>query len=889
MFSCGTMSQHVHVTCPTEAHNFKSVWPRETGRREQSEKKTFPNEVHKLGNKNKYKVKLDKPVQGVQSRAGHASCSNEVKQFQPIKRGLKEHNEKKAISQSEGYEKYKPWVEKSYWYVKDKGLQYSSGFTIETGSKEQVSKQSTSQSSIESSDNIQINVRAHKQNENNVEHVFNVKEIKQFRTTWPDDAVAKQQDKKKHISDNEMDSNESSDKVKTKLKSLWNNMKYGWTVKIKTNFSYETPIWLLGQIYHKKLLESATASMERFKQDFISRIWLTYRKEFPVLAGSSLTTDCGWGCMLRSGQMMLAQALLCHFLGRSWRWHSSQTERTEIFHRMIIRWFGDDMHPRCPFSIHHLVAAGQSLGKKAGDWYGPASVAYILKQTLQLSASEHPLLDEICIYVAQDCTIYKDDVIEMCTSSRKHSTEYKSAFLNSMSHSCESARGYWNLLSESHDASSNAAESHLMSIPENQESVRLYWNPLSTLHSSSAQDVENFLYLPENSQPTQIERYNFPNSHDVHFSIQKERHSFSYLSENLKSLQVSHLSSPHGECAHHKENGACSIQTKQTGLQETAINTFNQACSDSGGSKCQELQMDGAHSTNNVNSMGLERTNFSETHLKSGIENKSKLLFHESKNEGNCENFMDNERTLSVQENSLHPSYVKRLNSDPSTSGEDSLIQHHDHASPTSLPFGSSEDMIVSTQEQTGRWRGVVVLIPTRLGGANLNFMYIPCIKSLLSHENCIGIIGGRPRHSLYFVGWQEDKLIYLDPHYCQETINVLVPDFSVQSFHCSFPRKMSFTRMDPSCTIGFYFRERDEFLSFSETMKGMLVQSHQQSEYPVFVVADGHCSTALDTSGTYSWRLLEEEMKLEDCSQSVDFLDNNGEEGLESHDFVLL
>ncbi|KAJ8283774.1 hypothetical protein COCON_G00026240 [Conger conger] len=401
------------------------------------------------------------------------------------------------------------------------------------------------------------------------------------------------------------------DRLKAKLMSAWNNVKYGWSVKTKTSFNKTSPLILLGQSF----LLNHEDEVERFRLAFVSRLWMTYRREFPQLEGSTLTTDCGWGCMLRSGQMLLAQGLLVHLLPPGWTWpdaqqltdvdmellkprspsrtggvpvpsfptarapnstprgrssaggegskrgqrrgtETSRDRQTEATHRGVASWFGDQ--PQAPFGVHQLVELGRSSGKKAGDWYGPSIVAHILRKAVGKTSEVHNL----AVYVAQDCTVYKEDVVQLCDLS-----------------------------------------------------------------------------LAEGSEP-----------------------------------------SP--------------------------------------------------------------------------------------------------------------------------------------------------------------GWKSVILLVPVRLGGESLNPSYIECVKNILRLECCIGIIGGKPKHSLFFVGFQDEQLLYLDPHYCQAVVDVTQANFPLESFHCSSPRKMSFSRMDPSCTIGFYAKNQKDFESLCSAVSEAL--SSSKEKYPIFTFVEG-------------------------------------------------
>jgi hypothetical protein len=156
------------------------------------------------------------------------------------------------------------------------------------------------------------------------------------------------------------------------------------------------------------------------EQEIYSRLWFTYRKDFEPL-GKKYTSDCGWGCMLRSAQMLVAQALLVNNFGTEWSLYKSlKTQKDCNLYKEIISLFNDRPSRSCPFGIHRLLEIADkklndsNQATRAGTWFGPSSVCLLMKYALSESTNETHLLNKLRIYVAQDCTIFKQDVIDLC-------------------------------------------------------------------------------------------------------------------------------------------------------------------------------------------------------------------------------------------------------------------------------------------------------------------------------------------------------------------------------------------------------------------------------------------------------------------------------------------
>ncbi|CAG8132937.1 unnamed protein product [Penicillium olsonii] len=229
-------------------------------------------------------------------------------------------------------------------------------------------------------------------------------------------------------------------------------VQYFWDPEPK-NEDPESVIWCLGREYAPPSPDDASAGNDTwpkaFISDFGSRVWITYRSNFipiprtktpeatssmtlgvrlrsQLMDSQGFTSDTGWGCMIRSGQALLANTLSILVLGRGenrpamlqtqandptpdWRRGEKVEEESKL-----LSLFAD--HPDAPFSIHRFVDRGaNSCGKYPGEWFGPSATAKCIEL---LSTQDEP--PHLRVYVTNDSDVYEDKFTQVaCDRSGK--------------------------------------------------------------------------------------------------------------------------------------------------------------------------------------------------------------------------------------------------------------------------------------------------------------------------------------------------------------------------------------------------------------------------------------------------------------------------------------
>ncbi|CCW60274.1 unnamed protein product [Phytomonas sp. EM1] len=105
-------------------------------------------------------------------------------------------------------------------------------------------------------------------------------------------------------------------------------------------------------------------------------LYFSYRNCFSQLPNGS-TTDSGWGCLLRTGQMVLGQVLMRFNAHCSSFIPSAEVEKVRQQTQPL---FMDT--PTAPFSIHQLELEARKIGVACGMWLSPTQVCRAMHATL---------------------------------------------------------------------------------------------------------------------------------------------------------------------------------------------------------------------------------------------------------------------------------------------------------------------------------------------------------------------------------------------------------------------------------------------------------------------------------------------------------------------------
>lgn len=115
-----------------------------------------------------------------------------------------------------------------------------------------------------------------------------------------------------------------------------------------------------------------------------------------------------------------------------------------------------------------------------------------------------------------------------------------------------------------------------------------------------------------------------------------------------------------------------------------------------------------------------------------------------------------------------------------------------------------------------------LILLGVRLGIDRITPVYHTALAAALELPHCVGIAGGRPASSHYFIGHQGGQsFFYLDPHSTRAALPLNPSPEDIASCHTRRVRKLGIAEMDPSMLLGFLVRSPEEFEEWRKAVAG--------------------------------------------------------------------
>ena len=124
----------------------------------------------------------------------------------------------------------------------------------------------------------------------------------------------------------------------------------------------------------------------------------------------------------------------------------------------------------------------------------------------------------------------------------------------------------------------------------------------------------------------------------------------------------------------------------------------------------------------------------------------------------------------------------------------------------------NEKDYFVNEQKEKYIFRRMgAIFISVRLGISTISSDYFSSIKKLFECKQFLGFIGGKINSASYFFGFCNDDLLYLDPHFNQES-NTDLNNLNFITYLNKTVYKLPLNSLQCAFTVGFLFRNLNEF-----------------------------------------------------------------------------